>query len=301
MMKCASASGTSYRALQLLRQESFAAPCESGASFYGIFYEWENRTAVRGAKRESIFVVSVAWGLSCPTMYLSGLRARGKSHATNGSRGQALPRVAYPSTSASTPSLHGRSRQRRTSQLSAASASGTRRAFSLENLKRLPAWLRLSSRKSSNGVEGNHASLFWLQRDGRVRCLGSLGAFRHLPVVVGDFYSTGHGRGRWPDKHRLWSAPVAGSIGKEFIVFASEPRPSCCSGGDHRVGAIQVQEFGARTWEQRRALRNGDSLVLQPTLTGRGPCDSGASNSSFRVSGTSNKTFSPAPIERAVA
>ena len=34
-----------------------------------------------------------------------------------------------------------------------------------------------------------------------------------------------------------------------------------------------------RTWEQRRALTNGDSLVLEPTLTGRGPCDSGAINS----------------------
>ena len=35
---------------------------------------------------------------------------------------------------------------------------------------------------------------------------------------------------------------------------------------------------GGRTWDQRRGLTNGDSLVLQPALTGRGSCDSGAAN-----------------------
>lgn len=57
---------------------------------------------------------------------------------------------------------------------------------------------------------------------------------------------------------------------------------------DVRAGApaeINVRSFpspmqGGRTWDQRRGLTNGDSLVLQPALTGRGPCDSGAINSS---------------------
>lgn len=34
-----------------------------------------------------------------------------------------------------------------------------------------------------------------------------------------------------------------------------------------------------RTWDQPPGLTNGDSLVLQRRLTGRGPCDSGAINS----------------------
>lgn len=55
-----------------------------------------------------------------------------------------------------------------------------------------------------------------------------------------------------------------------------------------RAGApaeINVRSFpspmqGGRTWDQPRGLTNGDSLVLQPRLTGRGSCDSGALHSS---------------------
>lgn len=55
-----------------------------------------------------------------------------------------------------------------------------------------------------------------------------------------------------------------------------------------RAGApaeINVRSYpspmqGGRTWDQLPGLTNGDSLVLQRRLTGRGPCDSGAINSS---------------------
>jgi hypothetical protein len=70
------------------------------------------------------------------------------------------------------------------------------------------------------------------------------------------------------------SAAPINVIGHNPVTHAVEVRPQLTPSCDVRVAGDPSPMHDGRTWEQRRALTNGDSLVLEPTLTGRGACDS---------------------------